>query len=203
MRRPLARTGVRRQPRFGLPAWAVCAAAVVITLTMGALAGSGGVYALWSSTATAPGAQIQTGTAGLAVDDGSSARLDALSAVPLGPGDSMAATAKVSNVATTPLNVSIATTDVSTAEAVTYLRLRTAPVASSDECRAAARGEDADQGTSGALATYSSGAAPFGLAAGSDQLLCVVVTLASDAPVSVADSTVDFTLTVTGSQAGS
>ncbi|MEP9382262.1 hypothetical protein [Nocardioides sp. KR10-350] len=183
------RRGSRR--RGSLVGGALGVAAIIIVTVVLGLAGTGGVYALWDASATAPGATITTGSIGLTVAGRESAVLTGLDG-PLAPGAQVSASVTLHNTGSVPLSVGVASTTGS-APLADALTLRAAAVPVGTSCPTSA-------GTTGALVGYVARQLVTLPADGSEDL-CLVLALDGSAPVTLAGTSADLGLTITGDQA--
>lgn len=172
----------------------VAAAAVVAVAVTVGLVGTGGTYALWNASASVSGATISTGTVGLAVEvDGVETSSLGNLAAALGPGDAVAKPVTLVNSGTTPL--SIHGTSTAPAGALTSaLALALAPVASASSCTtgvATGASSPVDYTMPGQLT----------LPGGGSKVICLVLTLPTDADPSAAGQSADFQIRFTGDQA--
>lgn len=156
----------------------------------------GGTYALWSTTRTVPGATIQAGSTGLAVNGSAAAVLTGLDVTKLGPGGAIATSLTVTNTGTTPLLVATTGGTVTADSGGLAAELTVQLVAASPaSCTPTFSG-----GFVGRIPGYATTASPVAIAAGASVPYCLIVALDADAPPATQNRSTSFTLTLTGQQ---
>lgn len=174
---------------------AVC---VLIAAVSIALVGTGTSYALWNTTTTANAATVSAGSTGITVNGQANYVVTGLDTTKLGPGRSAVAPVTVKNTGTTKLSVTatgttVTGTNLAAARALAAeLALTVTPSAT---CAAGLPG-----GTTGQMPTFSTVAYPIVVQPGAEMPLCVEVKMDLDAPVSVQNTNLSFTINVAGLQ---
>ncbi|MCU1552322.1 MAG: hypothetical protein JWR36_2882 [Glaciihabitans sp.] len=165
------------------------------TVTLSLLATSGS-YALWNGKTVINGSSLDTGNISLTVNTVTSYTL-ALPTTALAPGKSVLATATVKNAGSTPVSARVASTSIisNTNGLADSLTLTLTPVASAGACIAGLAG-----GTTAALASFNTAAAPYAMPAGASQLVCFELKLDSTAPSSVQGGSATFRLNLIADQ---
>ena len=157
--------------------------------------GGAGTFALWSGNAVAQPVTISSGTAGLTVNDATSAVLAGMDATKLGPGTSVVSVITLKNTGSTALSTAVTTSLVTanTGSLADELTIRLTPVPSVVACTPGLPGESGRISTFG---TFPSDAIP----AGGSALYCLELALDADAPSTVQGGSTSFSLTFTGTQ---
>jgi hypothetical protein len=200
----------QRRRRSGVPVVALIAAVAIGTLA--GLTGTGGTYAMWSSSVTVPGDTVTTASMDIEVSsDGHPTLTHALNigsiASNLAPGDVVATAFTIQSVGSTPQTVSLAAISASdngtgaAAGALSgALKAALVTVPSTSACTTASATPTA------ALNGYAT-SSMFTLAAQDDanhndsRVLCLVLALSSTAPPAAQGLAVSFTMTLDSVQA--
>lgn len=173
-------------------------ALVTSTLTTGlavliGVSGAGGTYAWLTASATAPGATVQAGTLTLQINGAASAALGTWEATPNTP---QVKSFTITNTGNAPASLTGAIAATTTPALTPYATARLTNVANPAACVPGLGGAQ------GALNGYTTAAFDT-IAAGTTRTYCLEVGLAAGTPVSVSGQSLNFSLTVTGTQSGS
>lgn len=171
---------------------------VASTLTTGlavliGVSGAGGTYAWLTASATAPGATVQAGTLTLQINGAASAALGTWEATPNTP---QAKAFTITNTGNAPASLTGTIAATTTPALTPYATARLTNVASAAACVPGLGGAQ------GVLNGYTTTAFDT-IAVGATRTYCLEVGLAAGTPVSVSGQSLNFSLTITGTQNGS
>lgn len=160
----------------------------VALATSVALVGTGTTYALWNGETAVNASTVTSGSAGLSIN-GTADYAIPLDLAKIGPGQSVRTPLTIANTGTTPLSaaVSSATIIAQTNGLADNLAITLTPAAT---CVGTLEG-----GVSAPLASFTTAATPYLMAAGSTVQLCLEVTMNANAPATVQGGAANFSLT--------
>lgn len=167
-------------------------AGLLVVVVALALLGAGGSYAAWNSSTATNASSVSAGSTGITVNGSAEYTFPNLNLAGLGPGQSVLVPLTIANTGTTALNTVVTSTTIVSDTNGLSAEL-TAAVAASSTCTASTM-------AGARLASFTTTATPFVLAAGASLPICLDIKMDLDAPMSVAGGSTTFTMAITGTQ---
>lgn len=176
--------------------WRALAASTLATgiAVLIGVSGAGGTYAWLTANGAAPGATVRSGTLTLLINDSTSAALGNWAVAPTAP---QAKAFKVTNTGHAPAKLTGKVIATTTPGIAAYATARITQVGSSAACTTGLGG------TQGALNGYTTATGFDTIAAGASRWYCLEVGIAANSPATVSGQSLNFTLTIDGTQDGS